>query len=785
MTSERTYTAKEIAEVMNKSKQAIMTQANKEGWPYLEVNGNGGKTKKYPLATLPADVQCALYNKEGEPAMMLSQLSPSALATIAEKERPVQAISTETILPPKNRRSAIPETTSLRENLPTVPTIYNNSPVEIIPSLAEAAFGGGSTRPTWTPETAISEKDLQDPRIRKILAIMREVDDIPRGWSKGRRKWIESVAIKNEVTWQAIYRWISKYEKRGIAGLRHEKSSKGKPRVWTPEALDWWISLCAKREHRHIDRKSLYEDVLMIEAGRRGWQIGEPESANWWFKKKWNPLMEAMQRGGLRALDNALPPVLRDYSDLQPFEMLVGDQHRFDFWVMDEETGQVFRPEAYLWQDLRTRIIYGAAVDKKYDAWLIGLALRLGIHCYGAFSSIYTDNGKPELSKFVTAILANMRSLGMEWQRTEEVMMDVLDMDGEDINPHYIVPGTHRKAIVKNAKAKMIEGTFNFLEGIMTSRMRLPGNVKRLSDDIHWQDMDQKEAETLAKTGKLLTDREFALTMYLAIDYYNRLKHHRGVHKEWAERPKPAQTTPFDCLRACYDASWRPRMISGAAADLIFLAKDDRVINRGRIHFDNDDWESDGLLELKGRVDIRYNPMIRTELHVFRNGDYICTAYPVEKSSMKDMDLAARKIQEKRERRKKFAEEFKRMAAMAPDFREYSQVPEAERVAALIGNQQNRRQIAETERTREITQEELDAQVAALEAGFAIPARNVRLPERPGYFLDEINRFEWCIKYEAAGGTLEETDQAFVAAYETRQTPDQREYWQTVREFGG
>jgi len=743
-----TFTAGHIAIALNKTERAIRLQAQKENWSHIEENGvgRGGKTKRYPLVSLPSDIQTAIYNNDTNPNLLPS-LSPAVLATVAEQYLPELSLS----------------------------------------SLADAAMGNGNGRKTWTSETAISEHDLQNPRIRRILAIMREVDDIPRTWAKGRRKWIEAVAIKNEVTWQGIYRWIHKYEKRGIAGLRHEKSTKNQPKKWTPEAIDFWVSLCGKREHRHINRKDLFE-ILIIEAQRRQWQIGEIASANWWFQKRWNPLMEAMQRGGLRALDNALPPILRDYSDLAPFEILVGDQHRFDRWVVDEETGQVFRPEGYLWQDLRTRIIYGAAVDKKYDAWLIGLALRIGIHCYGAFSSIYTDNGKPELSKYITAILANLRSLGMGWERTDEVTMDLMDVDGEDVDPHYIVPGTHRKAVVKNAKAKMIEGTFNVLEGIMSSHLRLPGNTKRLSDDIHWQDVDHNEAQALAKAGRLLTDREFALSLYLACDYYNRQKHHRGVHKEWIGKPKPSVTMPMDCLRACYDEGWRPKMVSSEAADLLFLAKNTRTVNKGRIVFDNEEYEHDALCTLQGqRLDIRYNPMTLNEIHVFRSGQYLCTAMPVERSSMKDTDLASRKIAEKRERRKRFAEEFRRVTALAPDFREYSKIPEAERVAALIGDERRRRAIENQEFNKVFTQDELDAEVAKLEQGLPLPAKITKpLPERPGHFADKTTRFLWILDYLKAGGELAGEDDTFKNEYLAEQTKGQREYYEfCLTEYAG
>lgn len=731
-------TAKEIAAVMGITVRRIQVRAGKENWPFTEEKARGGSLRKYNIPDLPPDVQEAIIYKEGVKPELLPALAPSAAATALEQLSPMG-----------------------------------------MPTMTEAAAG---MRASWSPETAISEQDLQNPRVRKILAVLRDVDAMPRGWDKGRRKWIENVAARHDCSFQAVYRWMEKYEKRGIAGICHRKSTEGKPRAWTPEAIDWWVALCGKREHRAANRRALYEDRLLVEAARRNWDIGSYESANWWFEKRWNPVMEAMQKGGLRALDNVLPPILRDYSDLQPFEILVGDQHRFDRWVVDEETGEVYRPEGYLWQDLRTRIIYGAAVDKKYDAWLIGLSLRIGMACFGAFSSIYTDNGRPECSRFLMAILANLRSLGMEWNLTDDAVMDLLDVEGEDIDPHLVVPGTHRKAVVKNAKAKMIEGTFNVLEGIMASRLLLPGQTKRMGDDIHWQDVDHHEAQALARQGRLLTSREFALAMYRAVDWYNRSKPHRGVKREWAWKPVPAQTTPHDCLRACYEGGWRPRMISAEAADLLFLARASRIVDRGRIQFASEHWEHDELLTLhREKVDLRYNPMTVDELHVFTGGKYLCTAVPVERSSMKDADLAARKIAEKRDRRKRFAEEFKRLAAIAPDFREYSQVPEAERVAALIEDNRKQRAQENKQLAHVLTPEELEAGVAKLEAAQgAQPERRRRLPARPQHFLDDNSRFAWIVDYLKAGGELAPEDTAFKERHLAGLSEGQRDYFEFI-----
>jgi hypothetical protein len=171
---------------------------------------------------------------------------------------------------------------------------------------------------------------------------------------------------------------------------------------------------------------------------------------------------------------------------------------------------------------------------------------------------------------------------------------------------------------------------------------------------------------------------------------------------------------------------------------------------------------------------------------VFQGGRYICTALPVERSSMKDMDLAARKIAEKKERRRRFAEEFKRISTLAPDFRQYSQVPEAERVAALIGADRKRRAIENKEATRPVTQEELTAHIEKMESGEALPPKHSKpLPPKPDYFRDEFARYQWILKHLKAGGELAADDAAFREKYEAAMKPDERERWQFEVAYGG
>lgn len=488
-----------------------------------------------------------------------------------------------------------------------------------------------------------------------------------------------------------------------------------------------------------------------------------------------HPQFEALQRGGLRALDNLLPPVVRDYSDLAPFEILVGDQHRFDFWVMDEETGEVFRPEGYFWQDLRTRLFYGGAIAKKYDSQLMGLALRMGMRVFGPFGSIYTDHGKPEESRYIMGVLKEMRALGLAAAQTEEIYAELDGVDPEELHCMMIMPGSHTRAIVRNAKAKMIEGTFSSLESILRNQLKVPGHVKDLHALQEAQEVDQKEIERLAHEGKLLTFREFVLACLKAMDHYNATKPHRGVLREWVWKPRPKEATPIQCLAQCYlTGEWKPTKISEQLIDMVFLPRQQRAVDRGRVRINKQLYEHEALVPLTGRrVDCRYDPLDPGWVLVFHEDEFVCEAKPVEYSSMKDKDLAARKIEQKRALRRQFLDEYHALTSKIPDFIQYSRVPDAEKAAAIVGRKRRQQTLAEAERFRPKTVEEFDAE---------IEQRERWVEETRPIFATEIERYMWILGRQFEGRSVREDEFAFISQLEAGMDAGTLAYWQSYKE---
>jgi putative transposase len=748
-------TVEEVAAMEGKTNRTIRRNIKKYGKTReVPSRGRNGKTTQIHVSSLPPELQKKFVVEHGIHAghSIIPSLSTEAALVATE-----QALPSNIGFP-----SGAPENAGGGRHV--------TSPLPIV-----SPANNGAPSPPYVLPADI----LRDDRVGRIARFCEGVMRPPKGIT--RTAHLKALCLREGISLATGHRWAKTYHEKGHAGLKHRKSNRGEPRSWTPAAIDFWVGLCLKRPHRKLDFAPLYE-ALCIEAQKQEWIIGSYSSALWWYRKRVVPQFKALQRGGLRALDNLLPPVVRDYSDQPPLSIIVGDQHRFDFWVQDDEVGTVFRPEGYFWQDLRTRCFYGGAVAKKYDAQLMGLALRMGMKVFGPFGSIYTDHGRPEESKYIMGILKEMRALGLEARQTEDIYAELDGVDPEEMHCLVSMPGSHMKAVVRNAKAKMIEGTFRELERIMRNVLKVPGHVKDIKALQEEQEVDHKEIERLAAAGKLLTFREFVLAWLKAMDYYNAKKVHRGVLKEWAWKPRPKQATPMQCLAQCYLAGeWKPVQVSEQLIDMVFLRRTTRVVDRGRIWLNKICYEApqgEGERELAAltgqRVSVRHeHPLDPSYVLIFNGDTFVCEARPVEPSSMKNKELARRKIAQKRALRRQFLDEYRALTSRVPDFIQYSQVPDAEKAAAIVGRKRRQQALKEAERLRPQTAEELAAKVEEMEQRL--------LPRRP-IFQSEIERYRWILDEQARGNPISEEDAAFVAQQEAGMKPETLKYWDVYKE---
>ena len=633
----------------------------------------------------------------------------------------------------------------------------------------------------------LREDLLKDSRVQYCARIVREASNVPDGWLA--RKWVEHVAQKHNLTPKTVYAFIAREKHGGLAAHRHTKKNKGKPKLWDEAALEFGIGLALKRQHRKMSEKAIYK-ALKVEADQRGWAIAGYRSFTGYLAKRLNPLLLALRDGGTRALDNILPPILRSYADLAPFEIVCGDQHRFDFWVQDVETGAIFRPEGYFFVDLRTRLIYGLWLGRRYNSHGIGLALRSGCRWWGGFKSIYTDNGKPEISKYVAGIVNEITLFGGCVGEEIDLPVDLSDEDPEEVACAVLIK--QRRAIVKNAKAKLIESFFHHFEALMRDQFKVPGHAKRLSASGEEQEIDELEIKKLAQAGKLLKFSEFQCAVIEAANYYNLERPHRGVLKEWAWRPRPTEVTPAKCLVACYEEGWRPVKISSDDLDLAFLPEETRTVDRGRIRFRTpvaDLYEHSALAALHGRqVSIRFDPIEPGWILVFHNSEFICRALPVEYSSMKDMSLAKRKIQEKAQDRKQIVTEYKQLTSPIPDLTQHSTIPPLEVTAIIIREKLETEHISGDKRIYGQTAEEIEAQICANEAAESCPTNSAFVEvessgNRP-VFENEVDRYKFVLHQKKKGLATAE-DCKFKIEFEAALDGDLRTMWAIYKETNG
>lgn len=143
------------------------------------------------------------------------------------------------------------------------------------------------------------------------------------------------------------------------------------------------------------------------ESGKRGWVIpGES-----WLYRRWREMPYAVQvavlEGKAAYESKCAPYVPRNYEDLAPLQVLCGDHSERDVSVLFDD-GDAARPWLTVWQDLRTRLIWGWYLGRAPSSEASRLAYADGITNYGAqpfarpdndfYSYIYTDRGKDYLS---------------------------------------------------------------------------------------------------------------------------------------------------------------------------------------------------------------------------------------------------------------------------------------------------------------------------------------------------------------------------------------------------
>lgn len=299
-------------------------------------------------------------------------------------------------------------------------------------------------------EQTKNQKIKELEKMNKIKAV-NEMNAVPNGF--GKTAWGKSIAQKYGVSLKTLYSWKKDLEElcqcddesgcEITAVTKIDFRATFKTSSFDIKALEW--AVCAWMNSPLSSKTFVYES-LEKEAFKNGWKIGSYKTFARLMDKPEIKAMLLRAIRGERGVRNEIAPfVKRDLNLYNSMEMICGDQIVFDFDVVDEY-GLVVNPNAYVWIDMGSGAIIGVdVVLGKYNKLSVGRSLKMALG-FGVPDSIYTDNGKPELSNYVKEVISQLSGIKL--------------MDYDELDPRLI----HKKARPANSRAKPIENIFNHVQ---------------------------------------------------------------------------------------------------------------------------------------------------------------------------------------------------------------------------------------------------------------------------------------------------------------------------------
>lgn len=597
-------------------------------------------------------------------------------------------------------------------------------------------------------------------------------------------KRIDATAQWFGISSSTVRRIISEVQAGSL--LSPERKAK-ETTAWDPEAeaflKSYYLQLL---KDRNINSKIAAFKAVKEKAETTGWKTGCRASAYNLLASIPSLLLD-YATGGNRALDN-LFYIKRDWSNLKPAQILIGDQHRVDFWVKElkpDGTYRYFRPEFYVWEDAASRCIAGIAVAENYSSDTVKEALYMAIRRFGLFDCTYNDNGTSECSSVVTQIIDELIALSggrsrmmdiSELYRTKENLYVIEDEQGTIIDT---APDArtwrmkHRRiyANVKNAKTKPIERLFNTLETKLAEK-GVPGHVVSPSAPAHVEEKQSLVLDRQKDRDEILTLDEFIFAFISVIDEYEHTQH-SSLHM-----------SPAAFVEKAIEEGWRAQVPANLAdLDFIFLERKMAKVVKGRVTVNRIQYigenlrtDASGNLEDVGlymhegeKIEIRFDPLSpdRAYAVIPDSVNPVRALSKVEEIEMLDEAAMQERIEWKRHSMKLVRGAFRKVA-----------YPDTQAFDTAISSQ-----VAKADRPV-IEQEEKNARKKIRE--LMQPVKEKAPKNVLHFFASDSDRFRWCLEELVAGRELSEKDMSFVQNFRASEEYAQdKDYWATYERFGG
>ena len=432
-------TVKEVS-ALGRSERRVLLNATKWG-ARTDGNGRNGKpVYSFPLDGLPDELQREYIRRQAadgsqqehdDSSLITHDSSPSdadarltaALqrfpldvrdAVLAEARRRMSIVERYLALPIKRQRIRDVEVAG---SSPAVRALSVSKRGTSVAELADAPHTGG--RPT---EEARASSGYQfTPAARALCAETACTNEVLINYYKSRKHSVRKgseIAIARAVSPATLDTWSRRVRTEGlllfIPGALASNSDgvvalADQRRAKISQEAERWIE-ANWRSCPHA--RSLYRKLKKAAKGR-GWILPSER----WVYRQWDKLPKIVKvslHSKKKYVSECAPYVPRDLLDLDALQILCGDHSVRDVTVRLAD-GSLTRPWLTVWQDLRTKLIWGWHLDLVPSSRTIGLAYANGVKTFGAqplarpddeyFSYLYTDQGKDYKSRNIAGQL--------------------------------------------------------------------------------------------------------------------------------------------------------------------------------------------------------------------------------------------------------------------------------------------------------------------------------------------------------------------------------------------
>lgn len=345
-----------IALALGITKRSAERRAAKENWPFATKTGRGGVRRLYASASLPKDVQAALFLRSGV-------ISPSSAAVERVRERrPTAVASAAHIQSAWQRYEAVPQ------HLKT-----------------EAAR---RLRALQAVEQLVAEgHPVLDARTLVAVQLQRES--------------VRGASEASLARWAAQIAGVEKQHR--LAMLVPAYTGRTVTAEIPSEAWDLF-----KADYLRVEAptaSSCYDRVARI-AKVKQWVLPSLKTFQRRIKAELPRGVLVLSRQGQEAFNRTFPAQERDRSIFHALEAVNADGHKFDVFAKWPD-GTIARPIMVGVQDLYSGKLLGYRIAETESADLARFAFRDVVERYGIPEKVWLDNGRGFASKMLTGGTAN------------------------------------------------------------------------------------------------------------------------------------------------------------------------------------------------------------------------------------------------------------------------------------------------------------------------------------------------------------------------------------------